>query len=276
MTSTEIDTSRLVFVGGLHRSGTTPFAKILAEHPDISGLTETVAVEDEGQHLQSVYPPAKLYGGSGHFARDPRAHLTERSPLVSPGNARVLLDAWCPHWDLTRRILVEKSPPNILMSRFLQALYPDAAFIMVVRHPVTVALSTKKWARLLSRHPGRFASLTSLVEHWLIAHRILLHDIPHLRRVLVVHYEDLIHRPEPELKLVQEFLSLTGEIPNSRLSSHRGQPYDEWWASLRSWSRPGGWQRRTIERRFADEIESFGYDPGDLSRHLPQGPAPLG
>ena len=269
MSSLEIESSRLVFVGGLHRSGTTPFGRVLAEHRDISGLAETTAAEDEGQHLQSVYPPAKLYGGSGHFARDPRAHLTETSSLVSPQNAQALLEAWRPHWDLSRPYLVEKSPPNILMARFLQALYPDAAFIMVIRHPVTVALSTKKWTRLISRHPRKFATLAALVEHWLIAHRLLASDIPHLRRVHVVHYEDLMQQPTAELQRVREFLKLAGEIPHARLSTAHSEVYENWWRDLRSPARPGGWQRRRIEHRFGTEIAHFGYDLDDLSQYRP-------
>ena len=46
-----IEGERLVFIGGLHRSGTTPLADALAQHPDISGLSGTGAPHDEGQHL---------------------------------------------------------------------------------------------------------------------------------------------------------------------------------------------------------------------------------
>ena len=59
----------LVFVGGLHRSGTTPLARALSAHPDISGFSNTGVPEDEGQHLQDVYPPAYVLGGPGRFAR---------------------------------------------------------------------------------------------------------------------------------------------------------------------------------------------------------------
>ena len=46
----------LVFVGGLHRSGTSLVHRCLALHPAVSGFSGTGVPEDEGQHLQTVYP----------------------------------------------------------------------------------------------------------------------------------------------------------------------------------------------------------------------------
>lgn len=259
---------RLVFVGGLHRSGTTPFARVLGGHPDISALSGTGVHEDEGQHLQTVYPPAKTYGGSGHFAKDERAHLTEKSALVSSGNASALLSAWQQHWDLSKRYLLEKSPPNLVMTRFLQALFPEASFIIVVRHPVTVALSTKKWTRLVSRQPARAATLSALVDHWLTAHEIFFADASHLRRVCIVYYEDLINRPESELGKVQKFLGLDQPIPPAGLAANRSVTYEDKWETLGSGWRPGGWQRRLIARKYADRLPQYGYRLNDLSQHF--------
>ena len=49
---------RFVFLAGLHRSGTTLLARLLAAHPEVSGFSGTGAPADEGQLLQSVYPAA--------------------------------------------------------------------------------------------------------------------------------------------------------------------------------------------------------------------------
>ena len=39
---------------------------------------------------------------------------------------------------MSEPVLVEKSPPNLVRTRFLQALFPDARQIVVTRHPIAV------------------------------------------------------------------------------------------------------------------------------------------
>jgi hypothetical protein len=264
--SAVIDPARLVFVAGLHRSGTTPLTRLLAEHPEISGFSGTGAKEDEGQHLQDVYPAAREYGGAGRFAHDPRAHLTEDSPLATPANADRLLEQWSRHWDLGRRLLLEKSPPNLVMTRFLQALYPDARFVVVVRHPVVVALSTLKWSGPTTR-TGR------LVEHWLRAHETFLADAARLRNVHVVRYEDLVSEPRRTLDALGDFLDLEEPLSDASFDGRRSDAYVDTWRRMRTSSSPLTRLRvDRLRRRYARGVERFGYDFDELGV---TGPFPL-
>jgi hypothetical protein len=252
---------RLVFVGGLHRSGTTPLARCLADHEQISGFSGTGVEEDEGQHLQDVYPPARAHGGPGRFALDPAAHLTEASPLLTPDTAGRLLACWRPHWDLSRPVLVEKSPPNLVMARFLQAAFADARFVMVVRHPVVVSLSTRKWARL--------RSLGALLEHWFAAHRTFEEDAAHLRHLLVVKYEHLVADPAGTLAGIAGFLELDGEIPAGGIDTRRSATYERQWAELAGGGRLRRERFRSLCRRYEAAAAHFGYSLVDLDRADP-------
>lgn len=260
--------SRMVFVGGLHRSGTTPLARVLGSHPAISGLHNTGVKEDEGQHLQSVYPPANTYGGPGKFALAPPAHLTEASPLVSPANAFRIATEWLPYWDPAHPLLLEKSPPDLIMGRFLQALFPGSALLVVIRHPVVVSLSTVKWRRLASRRSWRHQSLEKLVHHWFAAHQLLREDAAHLGRLHVVKYEDLLAEPDEELAGVQRFLDLEEPFASNLLRPGQSEQYEQRWdAMAHTWL--GSATRRRIESRYGDLAGGFGYDISDTRQRTP-------
>ena len=132
-----------IFLAGLHRSGTSLVHRIVRDHPEVTGLRDTGVPQDEGQHLQSVYPSSKCFGGAGKFALNHDAYMDENHFLVSKFNAEKIMREWSPYLDLGKRHIVEKSPPNIIRSRFLQALFPQSKFVFILRHPLAVSFATR-------------------------------------------------------------------------------------------------------------------------------------
>jgi Sulfotransferase family len=192
----------------------------------VSAFRETGAPEDEGQHLQSVYPIAKVHGGPGRFGFDPASHLTEDSPLVTAENRARILEEWSPHWDLERPVLLEKSPPNLLKTRFLQALFPESRFVIIMRHPIPVALATARWRETRGLH--------RLVRHWLVCHERFAADRPRLAQVHVVRYEDLVRDPADTLAGVFGFLGLDGSPRPVDVDSGPNRRYLERWEELKN------------------------------------------
>jgi Sulfotransferase family len=225
LTTSAVEGHRFVFVAGLHRSGTTLLARLLAAHPEISGFSDTDAPADEGQHLQSVYPSDHEYGRPGRFGFAPEMHLTETSPLVSNESAQKLFADWSPHWDLSRRFLLEKSPPNLIKTRFLQALYPKSAFVIVIRHPIPVSIPTAKW-----RGTRRY---DRLFEHWLRCHALFEADRKQLNRVRVVNYEELVRDPSGVLRGIFEFLEVEPIPPSEPVDTGTNEKYFRQWKQLK-------------------------------------------
>jgi Sulfotransferase family len=241
------------FVCGLHRSGTSLLARAIADHPDASGFENSGVPEDEGQFLQSVYPPARIHGGPGRFGLNPRSHLTERSPLATAENRAKLLSEWGPHWDMEKAVLVEKSPPNLLKTGFLQALFPDAAFVAIVRHPVAASLATQKRRDTLA--------ISSLVDHWLACHELFVADAKRLRRLIAIRYEDLVAHPEL-IATVQEQLGLRPPSWTVRVEPGLNERYFKGWRA-----------DEELVRRFEQRARRFGYSLAEPGR-LDLDPAP--
>jgi Sulfotransferase family len=252
----ELEQHTFVFIGGLHRSGTTLLARCLAEHPEVSGFSGTRAREDEGQHLQTVYKAGRAHGGPGRFGFDPDAHLTERSELVSDRSRSLLLEQWGSHWDASRPVLVEKSPPNLIRTRFLQALFPDARFVALLRHPVAVAGATRQFGH--ARRLWRRMSYSSLIEHWLHCHELLFEDAAHIRNLLVMRYEEFVANPDERLADVYRFVGIEPRGSGLEVRREINDAYFSRWALARRGPKTSADIANAI-RTMEERVNRFGY-----------------
>ncbi|WP_338467951.1 sulfotransferase [Novosphingobium sp. ZN18A2] len=179
---------RIVFICGLHRSGTTLLEDYIHAHYHVSHLRADVP-ESEGQHLQDVYSEDRRFGGPGRFAfsaamrREVAKLATSRTPRER------ILRSWQRYVVGRSSTLLEKSPPNLTKIAWLRATFPGARFIVMVRDPRAVAAATLKWTRSPVEH---------LVEHWHTAHA-LAHAEFDPRDTCVVRYEDFCIDPEAAL-----------------------------------------------------------------------------
>jgi hypothetical protein len=245
---------RLIFVTGLHRSGTSILHRCLSDHPSVSGFSKTGIFEDEGQYLQTVLPRGIDFGGPGKFGFDPQSHMTETHPLASPEFGRQIFEQWAPHWDLSKPVLVEKSPPTLLRCRLFQAMFPDACFVVIIRHPAAAALATTKFARGVS--------VERLIAHWVHCHDLFLGDSRFLRRAIAVKYEDFAAHPNRELARIQRFCGLDVLPTDQKVEAGVNDAYWKQWTQL-------GWFQRRSALKWHAAARRFGYNLQDWNRYSP-------
>ncbi|NIV44573.1 hypothetical protein GWN49_06825, partial [Candidatus Bathyarchaeota archaeon] len=208
---------KMLFIGGLHRSGTSILHRLLRSHKSISGLSDTPAAQDEGQHLQTAYLSATELGGPGRFAFNAQSHLVEVSCAEARLKRDLLLREWGSYFDLSKDVYVEKSPPNLIRSRFLQKVFPESYFCFIVRHPIVVALATQKWSK---------TSIYDLLQHWYAAHKLLAADVYFLHRAKIVRYEDFVTNANCVLETLCNWLQLT-RIDKAEIVEDRSGHYFE-------------------------------------------------
>ena len=119
---------------------------------------------------------------------------------------------------------MEKSPPSITKTRFLQKAFPNSYFILIQRHPIAVSYATQKWSK---------TSIKSLLKHWLVCHNIFLEDKKFLENVYTVKYEDLVDDPSQEMKDIYNFVGLKSindaKLFNEKIKKNINKKYFDMW-----------------------------------------------
>ena len=228
----------------------------MREHPLISGFKGTGVYEDEGQHLQDVYPTAMDFGGPGRFGFLAGSHMTEASPLVSDVDRNRLITSWAPYWDMEKPFLLEKSPPNLVRTRFLQELFPDSYFIILTRHPVAVSLATAKWTKTSLLH--------TLIEHWLVCHETFRSDAPYLERFVVLKYEQFVIAPQKYLDKLYAFFGIESHLTGVKVYPNINQRYFSRWEKLMRIPIVRTYLQSIVSRN-EKRVSQFGYSLDHLS-----------
>lgn len=199
---------------------------------------------------------ATFFGGSGRFAFRRSGHLTESSRWCTKEKADELFEQWARYWDLSKPFLMEKSPSNITRIRFFQALFPESSFLVIVRHPIPVAFSTQNFRRTPQ-------TLHSIIKHWILCHRLLRADLPSVRKVKILCYEDFTRYPQETLDEIYSFLGVSSHPNGIAIKATRDLRHFGSWMDLQK--KP--WTRRylyTLTNKHEEDVNRFGYSLVDL------------
>lgn len=213
-----------VFLVGCPRSGTTVLQRMAGGHPDLAVIGELHWVPRWWVRRRgiaadgSVTPElARRVVGHAHFDRLEldAEHVTSlasaRSPIHYADFVSRLLDL---HGELKgKRHVGVKTPQYALHVPTLDALWPEARFVHLVRDGRDVALSLLDWSRAqrsLRAAPWNEDPVVSTALFWESHVRLAREAAPALgpRRYLEIRYERLVADPETECRRLCDFLEL--------------------------------------------------------------------
>ena len=296
-----LKTRSVAFVGGQHRSGTTVIWRSIATHPEVAWFGEERECGldfSEGSFAQDVFPKfgigaefsaSSLIAGTstegiGRYALgSPERILWTEERADAESQARVL-NAFGYHWERksgpleNSKVFLEKSPPNVVLARYLQALVDmkddsekkeffqppatsRARFIFVTRHPLANAASHQKF-------PGaKWLSTPSLVAHWLAVEHYADANAAHLQHVFRLKLETFAEKPRDTILALWAFLGLEADEERARVAAKRvnsdpNKKYREAYCTHLN-TKQGYLDHFNLVRAFNTRVSQHGYDLDD-------------
>ena len=147
---------------------------------------------------------------------------------------------------------------------------------MVLRHPIAVAAATENWTRTVKGKPGAllrgplaWTNTRRLIDHWVLCHELFAVDAPHISRLAVLRYEDLVRDPSAALSRVLAFVGIDATL-DSDLPVRKGindKYFDRWNGRRRDPLRRAYFTG--VANRYEDAVRRFGYSLRDLDWHGP-------
>ena len=219
---------RPIFIIGCCNSGTSLVHELLLGQKEISGPSV------EGQDLPELPIYLKHFLGRQTFrlfAHPKFGHayrLTERD--CTDQKRREITRVYGQHHKSGTRF-VEKSPANSVRMRFLQSVFPDAQFLVIVRHGIAVAEGIRRKRRHDPIRPhlsGQNTEVEDAALQWFHANKIIIKDLEHIGSYKLFKYEEFVSLDrESLLRSIAKFLGVAkitdGSLPSLRQDDNETQ-----------------------------------------------------
>jgi len=213
--------SRLLFVIGPPRSGTTLLMRMLSSHSAIYSRPEP--------HLLTPLAHLGYYDtvDSAPFDHLQAAQAVREFVADLPRGEQDYLDACRAYTDVLygrvlaargkgKPLFLDKTPANALVLPFITKLYPKARYVVLTRHPAAVFSSYAN-----SFFDGDYEAarrFNPILNRYVPAMARLLRDRP--VPLIQVRYEELVQDPEGVMRRVFDFLELPFEPGTIEYGSH--------------------------------------------------------
>lgn len=193
-----------IFIVGLPRSGTTLLEQMLDSHPRLQSMDERPFFNILSSQLDNfnIRVPQDL----GRLDQSDCDELRKGYLILACSKVPR-------RWDAQ---LVDKNPLNMLWVPMIHRLFPEAKFILALRHPCDVILSCYMQNFRSAVLAAASASLERLAQAYVAAMDCWLYHVDLIKPdVFVSRYEDLVADTPAQTRRIAEFLEL--DDPESML-----------------------------------------------------------
>lgn len=193
-----------VFLIGFPRSGTTLLDQILSSHPAIQVAEEKPAVYQMAQYLikanEQHSPPKKGPGFASCLLPTKAGDIEEMR--------RIFMAEHSDFMEIQKdKIFIDKMPLNILYASLIKRVFPEAKFILALRHPCDCVLSCFMQEFNMTRSMARFLDIQDAARFYDEAFGFW----EHLTKIMplnvhTVRYEDIVEDFRPAVAGLLDFL----------------------------------------------------------------------
>ena len=188
-----------VFLVGFPRSGTTLLDSILRSHSSIDVVEEQPAVD-----LAKAFVKKSGYSEIGQALPQEVIAGARKAYITELDKHRQAAD--------NKSILIDKLPLNILQIPMIQHLYPQAKFILALRHPMDAILSCWMQNFKLNDAMANMVDLERIVDFYCVAmDTFRICRAKYNLNVHEIRYEDLLEDLSGETSALLKFLDLDWE-----------------------------------------------------------------
>lgn len=190
----------IIHIHGFHHSGTGFLRKAVYESlgEDYASVHEhTRKAEDEGQHIQGVYPP---FYTRKQFCTNENLHTSfgrlyycpEMLNIPTKQNNQVLFQQWSRYWNMTKPFLIQKTPTmDVLFLEMMKTT--NTIHVIVMRHPFACR------PVLASKEQKAIFTLCTWLDVW--AHVLDTLSNHRVASFAIVNYEAMVENHEVSLQL---------------------------------------------------------------------------
>jgi tetratricopeptide (TPR) repeat protein len=198
-----------VFIVGFPRSGTTLLEQMLDAHPALQSMDENPFFNRLADTLKRH--DSRILASLDVLRQYDVDELRKQYLLMVTERIRR-------RWDTQ---LIDKNPLNMLWLPFMHRLYPNAKYILALRHPCDVILSCYMQNFRAAILVTACATIERLAEAYVEGMQTWIHNTEVLKpNVLMSRYEDLVADPLQKAREIATFLDLEDPSPMLRFDAH--------------------------------------------------------